>query len=111
MPSQKETRMDRLTFSSRACRYAGVFGVGLLMSCGGVSSDIESTEQAASSVILPRNGTYFGKTYEQWAASWWQYKLSRPVVSNPLIYTSGADCSTGQSGPVWFLGGACQSGN
>jgi hypothetical protein len=35
------------------------------------------------------------------AAAWWQWMFSLPVTASPQFDT--ADCSAGQSGPVWFL--------
>src|SRR5438874_7424155 len=37
------------------------------------------------------------------AAAWWEWVFSLPVTASPQFDT--ADCSAGQSGPVWFLGG------
>ena len=52
---------------------------------------------------MPVQSHAFGKTYAEWSAAWWQWALSIPSDHHPL--TDTADCSTGQSGPVWFLGG------
>jgi hypothetical protein len=41
--------------------------------------------------------------YEELAAQFWQWAFSMPVDAHPLFDT--ADCSEGQSGDVWFLGG------
>jgi len=53
--------------------------------------------------VLPVNSTPYGKTYGEWSAKWWQWDLSLPATAHPLFDT--ADCSAGQSGQVWFLGG------
>lgn len=59
-------------------------------------------------VITP-NSVAFGRTYSEWSAGWWQWALSIPASHHPLFDT--ADCSVGQSGPVWFLGGKfCANG-
>ena len=47
----------------------------------------------------------WGKTYGEWSAAWWQWALSLPVTGHPLFDPTGANAATGQSGPVWFLGG------
>jgi hypothetical protein len=47
-----------------------------------------------------------GHTYGEWSATWWQYVLSFPTSSNPLLDTTGAGCQAGQSGPVFFLVGS-----
>jgi hypothetical protein len=59
-------------------------------------------------VITPDSVAY-GRTYGEWSAAWWQWALSIPASQHPLFDT--ADCSVGQSGPVWFLGGKfCANG-
>jgi hypothetical protein len=54
--------------------------------------------------ILPP-GSNYGMTNSQWSAKWWQWALGQPVATNPLLDTTGAQCTVGQSGPVWFLAG------
>ncbi len=54
--------------------------------------------------VLPPHSKPYGKTYGEWTASWWQWAISIPVPVHPLFDAGG--CDTGQSGPVWFLGGA-----
>jgi hypothetical protein len=53
--------------------------------------------------VLPPQSHAFGKTYSEWSAEWWQWVYSLPADQHPL--TDTADCSAGQSGKVWFLGG------
>ena len=68
----------------------------------------------ADSLVIPPDSTPFGKTYSQWSAAWWQWALSIPVhsppfsshINHPLFDLTGAQCAEGQTGPVWFLGGA-----
>lgn len=63
---------------------------------------------AQSPKLYNSNSVVYGKTYSQWSAAWWQWAFSIPVASHPLF--DNADCSIGQSGPVWFLGGQfCQN--
>ncbi|HWI41312.1 MAG TPA: hypothetical protein VNX25_07475 [Verrucomicrobiae bacterium] len=57
----------------------------------------------ATSAAYPADSVIFGATYGDWSAAWQQWALSMPSAKHPLFDT--ADCSTGQSGPVWFLGG------
>jgi hypothetical protein len=52
---------------------------------------------------LPPHSNPYGQSYSEWSANWWQWSYSLPVDSHPLFDT--ADCSEGQSGPVWYLGG------
>lgn len=56
-------------------------------------------------VVFDADEAPFGTSYSQWTASLWQHMLSIPA---PLSqFTEGAvdACSTGQSGPAWFLVG------
>ena len=57
--------------------------------------------------IAPIQSEPYGKTYNEWAAEWWQWALETPASVNPLLDFLGidADCSSGQRGNVWFLGG------
>jgi len=60
--------------------------------------------------VFDRNSVAYGRTYSEWSAAWWQWAFSIPVASHPLF--GNGDCSIGQSGPVWFLGGRfCISGD
>lgn len=47
----------------------------------------------------------YGLTYGEWSARWWQWVLSKPVETNPLVDKTGELCAMDQEGPVWFLGG------
>jgi hypothetical protein len=53
--------------------------------------------------VLPINSKPYGMSYGEWSAAWWQWAYSLPADGHPLFDT--ADCSEGQSGKVWFLGG------
>jgi hypothetical protein len=58
-------------------------------------------------IIDPTN-SYAGKTYSEWEASFWEYYAGLPTTNNPFERPTGypiAPLGTGQSGPVWFLGG------
>jgi hypothetical protein len=69
---------------------------------GTSSTGTRAEEHAGPQVITP-DYVAFGRTYGEWSAAWNQWADSIPASSHPLFDT--ADCSTGQSGPVWFLGG------
>jgi hypothetical protein len=57
----------------------------------------------ADSRVFPVNSHPHGSSYAEWSAKHWQWLYSLPVDHHPLFDT--ADCSAGQSGQVWFLGG------
>jgi hypothetical protein len=60
--------------------------------------------------VLPPQSHPHGRTYGEWSNAWWQWALSIPTSVNPLLDTTGANCSEGQSGHVWFLAGTFSSG-
>jgi hypothetical protein len=70
--------------------------------------------EAAPPQVLSPTTSHYGQTYKQWAATWQQWAHSTPVrvpaftgpVNHPLVDLTGSKCGVGQSGPVWFLGGA-----
>ncbi len=53
--------------------------------------------------VITSDSVAYGRTYSEWSAAWNQWALSIPVPNHPLF--DHGDCSVGQSGPVWFLGG------
>jgi hypothetical protein len=53
--------------------------------------------------ILDTNSVVYGKTFSEWDAEWQQWAYSIEVAKHPLF--DNADCTAGQSGKVWFLGG------
>ena len=62
-----------------------------------------AADDNANSKVYPVNSEPHGLSYAEWSARHWQWLYSQPVDANPLFDT--ADCSAGQSGHVWFLGG------
>ncbi len=65
---------------------------------------------AVAQFVIPPQSVAYGRTYSEWSAAWQQWAMSVPVVHHPLF--DNGDCSVGQSGPVWFLGGKfCAIGN
>jgi len=59
--------------------------------------------------LYDRDAVVFGRTFADWDAAWNQWSYSIPVAQHPLF--DHGDCSVGQSGPVWFLGGKfCANG-
>jgi hypothetical protein len=67
-----------------------------------LTSQVTAGEPADSHVV-PVNSNAFGLSYGEWSARLTQWLFSLPVDHHPLFDT--ADCSTGQTGNVWFLGG------
>jgi hypothetical protein len=64
-------------------------------------------------IVVPPQSRPFDATYGDWSARWWQWVYQTPVGHNPefnpdkgtLAKPATVDCSAGQRGPVWFLGG------
>jgi hypothetical protein len=52
--------------------------------------------------IVRPDATFRGKTYSQWAASFWQWMMSYPLEGHPAIDDPSFDFSARQSGNVWF---------
>jgi hypothetical protein len=69
--------------------------------------------QTINSGIIDPTDTYAGKTYSEWSAAWWQNYMRLPATNNPFVYNPSYPISplgTGQSGPVWFIGGNYATG-
>lgn len=92
------------------CRVAKWFAVFFLLIVVGVAlSPARSVGQGgnANPGVIPPQARYQGLSYGEWSARQTQWFFSLPIDHNPLYDT--ADCSTGQSGKVWFLGGTFAS--
>lgn len=55
--------------------------------------------------VLPINSKPYDFSYGEWGVKWWQWAVSIPAATNPLLDTTGEYCNVGQSGNVWFLAG------
>jgi hypothetical protein len=53
--------------------------------------------------VVNPDSVVFSRTFSEWDAEWQQWAYSIPVARHPLF--DNGDCTVGQSGPVWFLGG------
>ncbi|WGJ16112.1 hypothetical protein QEV83_07675 [Methylocapsa sp. D3K7] len=71
------------------------------------SSTVATADSQKSRAIDP-NTVIAGRTFGDWSAAWWQWALSIPVSSHPLF--DNGDCTTGQTGQVFFLGGKFNPG-
>jgi hypothetical protein len=49
-------------------------------------------------------------TSSELTAEWWQWVLSIPPAENPMLDTTGQNCSVGQRGNIWFLVGTFNGG-
>jgi hypothetical protein len=80
-----------------------VVGLGLVMA--GPRSVAQADDDARWKVI-PRDANTYGNSSGEWSARWWQWALSIPAATNPVLDETGAHCAEGQSKPVWFLAGS-----
>jgi hypothetical protein len=62
----------------------------------------------ADKLVVALNDSPFGATYEDWVAAYWQWAMSIPADTNPIL--DGA-CDQNQSGDVFFLAGAMGGGH
>lgn len=68
------------------------------------SGAIERGGGGSAGSLLARPGSRpYGKTYGQWAREWVRWAVGTRGARHPLL--DAGDCSEGQSGDVWFLGG------
>jgi hypothetical protein len=78
--------------------------VGLALLVGATLLSTPSLGANTQATVLPPNHDAYGMSYSQWSARWWQWATSMSLDNHPLADT--ADCSRGQFGKVWFLGGS-----
>lgn len=101
---------------TRAWKHLLTLAVALLVLMLTSSAAFAAAGQTSGAGVLSPAEPHYGKTYAQWSAAWWQWALSISVhnppysdqVYHPLFDPTGThtQCGVGQSGPVWFLGGA-----
>lgn len=85
----------------------GAFAVAIGLAVHGIHGD--GGASGGTPKVIDRDSIAYGRTYGEWVAAWQQWVDSIPTAKHPLFDNS--DCSTGQSGPVWFLGGKeCPNG-
>jgi hypothetical protein len=98
-PRREEGKMDR--------RISKALVTATLLSSAVISS-AAADDHLKSRVIEP-DTVIGGRTYGEWSAAWWQWAFSIPVSSHPLF--DKGDCTTGQTGQVFFLGGKFCNGS
>jgi hypothetical protein len=79
--------------------------VGLLLGLL-TGANVALGQSLGNSQVVPPDSVEFGNTYGEWSARWWQWLVSIPAATNPNLTSGMVDCTLGQSGPVWFLGGS-----
>jgi hypothetical protein len=96
----KKDRWSKFSHWAVLLGFVAVFLV--LASVLGVPN-VRSENPNAGPLVVPSDVVVHGRTYSEWSAAWEQWADSIPTAHHPLF--DNDDCSVGQSGPVWFLGG------
>jgi hypothetical protein len=110
LQTQKEITMKASLFASGKATtgFRGALLVGLAVSAlvlGLASPGSGQGKGNPNPGVVPPNSKAYGKTYGEWAAAWWNWALSSPLESNPVVDETGEFCDVNQAGPVWFLAG------
>src|SRR5262245_3354406 len=91
------------TTPKRRCHMTRMVTFALVLAILALLALPASPAMANGNIIVPPQTTYNGQTYAEWSAQWFQWVMSLPFTHHPLFDT--ADCSVGQRGNVWFIGG------
>lgn len=85
---------------------AAVVAVAITLSAQNTpgANGLKNEKNILDYVVSP-NSLVYNNTFSEWDARWQQWAYSIPVAKHPLFDNNNGDCSVGQSGPVWFLGG------
>src|SRR4051812_32066688 len=67
-----------------------------------IASGTALADAPRSERIVRPDAKFQGKTYSQWAASFWQWMLAYPLQGHPTIDDPSFDFSARQAGNVWF---------
>ncbi len=83
---------------------------GPFVTVAGASTADPIAGSTATRGVVPPQTRVDGATYGQWSAAWWQWALGTAVhtgtaITHPLLATGEVNCTIGQIGHVWFLGG------
>jgi len=100
--------MNHPEFSKNGKRVGVLAAAGILLVSLGLAALFFAAGAQADNrqepKVFDRDSVVYGRSYGEWSAAWWQWAYSIPVAHHPLF--DKGDCSVGQSGPVWFLGGS-----
>ena len=85
-------------------RFITSIALGVLLSAIGAFAQTTSS-QNSSVYVYPPGSKPYGLSYGEWSARWWQWVLSIPPESNPILDgiqgkpSHGNHCAQGQSDP------------
>jgi len=90
----------------RTCLFLAIALVGAVtlaaQSGQGMANAAPQSKHILDYIVEPSSVVY-SKTFSEYDVEWQQWAYSLATANHPLFDT--ADCSVGQGGPVWFLGG------
>jgi hypothetical protein len=73
--------------------------------CFGIATICAVTSSAHAGLLAP-DATVAGISQAEWGDRWWQWAISYPTASNPIVDPTGAFSHLGNQGPVFFLAGS-----
>lgn len=77
--------------------------IGPLDPSGNLDPDIQTLPDG---VILQSHGQVAGETIAQWSQDWWTWALQTPFATSPMLDTTGANASVGNTGAMFFIAGS-----
>ncbi|MFO0794095.1 MAG: hypothetical protein U0586_08515 [Candidatus Brocadiaceae bacterium] len=76
-------------------KWKGMLAIaGIVLGLAGTPVSATFAEGGQKKAYSPSDSVY-GMTYGDWSAAWWQYVLSIPTDTNPVLDTTGANCGIG----------------
>jgi hypothetical protein len=67
-----------------------------------IAGSASMAQQQGTVQIVPPSAKFRGKTYSEWAASFWQWMMALPLEGHPAIDDPAFVFGAGQSGSVWY---------
>jgi hypothetical protein len=78
-------------------------GITIVPSVGRSGPNLAPSANAnANPRVLPPDSNPYGKSYSEWAASFWQWAFSLPLDGHPFLDDPDFNFAANQSGPVWY---------
>jgi len=109
---RKKEAIMKITKQSPKLAASSLMSVVLIAAALLVSGVLTArAQQDGNAGVVPPNATFYGRTYGEWSAKWWEWFMEFPVQDkqgNPLPHPSFDDPNFNvrdrQQGDVWFLG-------
>jgi hypothetical protein len=65
-----------------------------------VAQEASPSSAGSAATAVPPGGDPLGVPYGEWGQRWWQWLISTPSTTNPIVT---GDCQAGQAGDVFFI--------